>query len=117
MKIDHNIQTSKQDFDDYTRAEQKLIMLMGAVKGTYETDYFGMEKAITVRANVINAPKIDALAELSGLSKNIVINDLLELAFGVLQENLKDEDAQKFTELERKKMEEWMDQSKSKEQK
>lgn len=117
MKINHNIETPKYDFDDYTRGEQKLMMLMGAVKGTYETDYMGMEKPITIRADVINAPKIDALAELSGLSKNLVINDLLELAFHVLEENLKEEDAKRFSQMESKKMEEWMSQSKLKEQK
>ena len=44
-----------------------------------------MEKAITIRLNVLNAPKVEALAELSGLSKNLLINDLLTVAFGVLR--------------------------------
>ena len=117
MKINHNIETPKYDFDDYTRGEQKLMMLMGAVQGTYETDYMGMEKPITIRANAIVAPKIDALAELSGLSKNLVINDLLELAFHVLEENLKEEDAKRFTQMESQKMEDWMSQYRLKEQK
>ena len=117
MKIDKYIKTPKTDLDDFTKGEQKLMALMAGVQGNYETDYMGMEKAITIRANVINAPKIDALAELSGLSKNLVINDLLELAFYVLQDNLKEEDAQKFLELESQKMEEWMSQYKAKESK
>ena len=117
MRINHNIETPKYDFDDYTRSEQKLMALMSGVQGNYQTDYMGMEKPITIRANVINAPKIDALAELSGLSKNLVINDLLELAFHVLEENLKEEDAKRFSQMESDKMEEWMSQYKSKEQK
>ena len=117
MKIDKYIKTPKTDLDDFTKGEQKLMALMAGVQGNYETDYMGMEKAITIRANVINAPKIDALAELSGLSKNLVINDLLELAFYVLQDNLKEEDAQKFLELESQKMEEWISQYKAKESK
>lgn len=117
MKIDKYIKTPKTDLDDFTKGEQKLMALMAGVQGNYETDYMGMEKAITIRANVINAPKIDALAELSGLSKNLIINDLLELAFYVLQDNLKEEDAQKFLELESQKMEEWISQYKAKESK
>lgn len=117
MKINHNIETPKYEFDDYTRGEQKLMMLMGAVRGTYETDYMGMEKAITIRTNVINTPKIEALSELSGLSKNLVINDLLELAFHVLEGNLKEEDAKRFSQMESQKMHEWTTQYKSKETK
>lgn len=117
MKIDKYIKTPKTDLDDYTQGEQKLMALMAGVQGNYQTDYMGMEKAITIRANVINAPKIDALSELSGLSKNLVINDLLELAFYVLQDNLKEEDARRFSELESQKMEEWMSLYKAKESK
>lgn len=117
MKIDKYIKTPKTDLDDFTKGEQKLMALMAGVQGNYETDYMGMEKAITIRANVINAPKIDALAELSGLSKNLVINDLLELAFYVLQDNLKEEDAERFSKLESQKMEEWMSQYRVKESK
>lgn len=117
MKINKNIEIPKTDFDDFTQGEQKLMQLMSGVQGNYQSDDMGMEKAITIRANVINAPKIDALAELSGLSKNLVINDLLELAFYVLQENLKEEDAKRFAELESEKMKEWISQYKAKEQK
>jgi hypothetical protein len=117
MKINKYIEIPKTDLDDFTQGEQKLMMLMGAVQGTYQTDYMGMEKAITIRANVVNAPKIDALAEMSGLSKNLVINDLLELAFYVLQDNLKEEDAERFSKLESQKMEEWMSQYRVKESK
>lgn len=117
MKINKYIEIPKTDLDDFTQGEQKLMMLMGAVQGNYQTDYMGMEKAITIRANVVNAPKIDALAEMSGLSKNLVINDLLELAFYVLQDNLKEEDAQRFSKLESQKMEEWMSQYQVKESK
>lgn len=117
MQIDNFIKTPKTDLDDYTQGEQKLMALMAGVQGNYQTDYMGMEKPITIRANVINAPKIDALSELSGLSKNLVINDLLELAFYVLQDNLKDEDAERFSQLETKKMEEWMSQYRAKDDK
>ena len=45
------------------------MALMAAVEGNYKTDYLGMEKAITIRLNVLNAPKVEALAELSGKQK------------------------------------------------
>lgn len=114
MKIDKNIEIPKTDLDDFTQGEQKLMALISGVQGNYQTDYMGIEKAITIRANAIVAPKIDALAELSGLSKNLVINDLLELAFYVLQENLKEDDAKRFSEIESMKMEEWVSQYRTK---
>lgn len=117
MKLKHTVEIPKYDFDDYSSGEQKLMMLMGAVQGTYKTDYMGMEKPITIRTNAINTPKIEALADLSGLSKNLVINDLLELAFHVLEENLKEEDAKLFFKMESEKMEEWVSQYRLKEQK
>lgn len=117
MKIDKYIQIPKTDFDDFTQGEQKLMALMSGVQGNYETDYMGMEKAITIRTNAINTPKIEALAQLSGLSKNLVINDLLELAFYVLQDNLKGEDADRFSKLESLKMEDWCAQLRAKDTK
>lgn len=114
MKINKFIEIPKTDLDDYTKGEQKLMALMAGVQGNYQTDYMGMEKAITIRANVVNTPKIDALAELSGLSKNLVINDLLELAFYVLEENLKDEDLERFKNAEGKYMRDWVEQYRSK---
>lgn len=109
MKLQRYTKSPKVDLDDYTRAEQKLLMLMAGVRGEYKTDYFGMEKAITVRLNCNNAPAVDALAELSNLSKNLVINDLLDLAFGVLEENLSPEDKQKFITTLNRKHGEWLD--------
>lgn len=108
MKLEHKLTIPKTDIDDYTRGEQKLMGLMAAVRGAYDTDYIGMEKAITVRMNCVVAPKVDAMAELSGLSKNLIINDLIELGLRVLEENLSEEDYKLYSATESKKMQEWM---------
>ena len=81
---------------------------MAAVEGNYKTDYLGMEKAITIRLNVLNAPKVEALAELSSLSKNLLINDLLTVAFGVLEENLSDKSHEKFIDAVNQKYQSWI---------
>ena len=67
-----------------------------------------MENAITIRLNVLNAPKVEALADLSKLSKNLLINDLLTVAFGVLEENLNDESRKKFIDTVSQKYQSWI---------
>jgi len=117
MKLEHYAKQPKVDLDDYTPTEQKLMMLMSGVRGQYNTDYWGMEKAITVRLNCNNVPDVEALAELSGLSKNLVINDVLELGFGVLADNLSEGDKEKYFAKVREKHTEWLAEYKNKEQK
>ena len=108
MKIDYELREPKTDIDDFAQTEQKIMALMAAVEGNYKTDYLGMEKAITIRLNVLNAPKVEALAELSGLSKNLLINDLLTVAFGVLEENLSDNSHEKFIDAVSQKYQSWI---------
>lgn len=108
MKIEHLHKVPKQDLDDYTEAEQDLLMLMSGLRQRYKTDYVGMEKAITVRLDCSNTPRVEAYAQLSGLSKNLVINRFLNLGFQVMIENLSDDDLELFTDLSNTKMQEWM---------
>ena len=108
MKIDYELREPKTDIDDFTQTEQKIMALMSAVEGKYHTDYLGMEKAITIRLNLLNAPKVEALAELSKLSKNLLINDLISVAFGVLEENLSEESHKKFTDMVNQKYQSWI---------
>lgn len=108
MKIDYELREPKTDINDFTQTEQKIMALMAAVEGNYKTDYLGMEKAITIRLNVLNAPKVEALAELSSLSKNLLINDLLTVAFGVLEENLSDNSHEKFIDAVNQKYQSWI---------
>lgn len=108
MKIENFHKIPKQDLDDYTKAEQNLLMLMGGLRGKYKTDYRGMEKALSVRLDVINAPMVEAYSELSGLSKNLVINQFLRMAFDVMLENLSEEDYQMFIAKNNEKLTEWV---------
>lgn len=108
MKIENFHKVPKQDLDDYTESEQNLLMLMGGLRKTYKTDYAGIEKAISVRLDCVNNPNVEAYAELSGLSKNLVINQFLQLAFNVFLENLSDEDYKLFMEMNSQKFSEWL---------
>lgn len=110
LKLSKVIEIPKTDLEDYDHGERKLMALMAGVKGDYKTDYQGLEKPITIRLNANNVPKVDALAELSKLSKNLLLNDLIDLAFYVLEQNLSDEDAEKFYSATNKHMEEWIGQ-------
>lgn len=108
MKLETYIKQPKVDLDDYTEAEQQLLKLMAGVRGQLSTDYWGMEKAITVRLNIKNVPEVEALSDLANLSKNIVINEVLELGFRVLSENLNDEDKKKYFAKVREKHDDWL---------
>lgn len=115
MKIENFQKIPKQDLDDYTQAEQKLLMLMGGLRGKYKTDYMGLEKALSIRLDAVNAPMVETYAELSGLSKNLVINQFLRLAFDVLLENLSNEDHEIFVRKNNEKLEEWLSEYQLKE--
>lgn len=108
MKLENFHKVPKQDLDDYTKSEQDLLMLMGGLRKNYKTDYVGVEKAISVRLDCLNAPMVEAYAELSGLSKNLVINQFLQMAFNVFLENLSDEDYKLFMEMNSQKCSEWL---------
>ncbi len=99
----------KQYLDDYSYAEQKLLMLMGGVNGNYKTDYQGVEKTQSIRFTAGTYPKVKALAELSGNSINSVVNDLVDVAYGAIMENLSEDDSNKLFDKECKIRSEFFD--------
>lgn len=107
----------KDDLHSYNQAEQKLLMLMGGVSGKYKSDYFGVEKSQSIRFTSSSYPKVKALAELSGNSVNTIVNDMIEVAFGAIMQNLTDEDSQNLFNKECAIREEWLGEYQPKEQK
>lgn len=103
------------EFDDRNRYEQRLMMLVGGINGTYKTDYIGMEKAMSIRFNSANYPRVKALADLSGNSLNSVVNDLVEVAYGVIMQNATEESSDKLFETECLIREEWANEYQKKE--
>lgn len=95
------------EFDERAPHEQRLMMLIGGINGNYKSDYMGMEKAMSVRLNANNYPRVKALADLSGNSMNLVINDLIEVAYGVIMENASEESSDKLFETECSVRSEW----------
>ena len=118
MKINrfHEDGEPKDDLHSYSRAEQKLLMLMGGVSSKYKADYFGMEKSQSIRFTSSSYPKVKALAELSGNSVNTIVNDMIEVAFGAIMENLSEEDSDKLFNKECLIREEWLKAYQPKEQ-
>lgn len=105
------------DFDDRPEYEQRLMMLIGGITGNYKTDYMGMEKAMSVRFNASNYPKVKALSDLSGNSINLVVNDLIEVAYGVIMENASDESGEQLFRTECSIREEWANEYQKKDKK
>lgn len=105
------------EFDDRPAYEQRLMMLIGGVSGKYKTEYVGMERAMSIRLNAKSYPMVKALSNLSDNSMNTVINDLIEVAFGVMVENMKESDSDVLFEEQSKVMAEWMDEYQLKEKK
>lgn len=114
IKTDHK--GEQIDWEDHSDHEQRLMMLISGIKGNYKTDYMGMEKAMSVRLSAMNYPKVKALSNLSGNSLNLIINDLVEVAYGVIIDNASDESAQELLNAENLARAEWVQDSK-KEQK
>lgn len=105
------------EFDERLPHEQRLLMLVSGINGKYKSDYMGMEKAMSVRLNANNYPRVKALADLSGNSMNLVINDLIEVAYGVIMENASEESGDKLFETECLVREEWSKEYVPREQK
>lgn len=105
------------EFDERSPHEKRLLMLIGGIEGNYKSDYHGMEKAMSVRLNHGNYPRVKALADLSGNSMNLVINDLIEVAYGAIMENASEESGDKLFETECLVREEWAKEYVPREQK
>lgn len=95
------------EFDERAPHEQRLLMLVSGINGKYKSDYMGMEKAMSVRLNANNYPRVKALSDLSGNSMNLVINDLIDVAYGVVMENASEESSDKLFETECSIREDW----------
>ena len=104
-------------FEERPQHEQRLMMLIGGITGNYKSDYMGMEKAMSVRLNANNYPRVKALADLSGNSMNLVINDLIEVAYGAIMENAKEENSDTLFNAECLIREEWTNEHLKKGQK
>lgn len=102
MKLNRQDQNGEPvQFVDLSEHEQLLLKLISGATGDYQTsDGIGASKGVTVRFNSITYPKIKALADLSGNSLNSVVNDLVEVAYGVMLDNMKDETVQILNQAE-----------------
>jgi hypothetical protein len=99
-RVDHNGEPI--EFFDLSEHEQLLLKLISGANGNYQTlEGIGASKGVTVRFNSITYPKIKALADLSGNSLNSVVNDLVEVAFGIMIDNMSEDTASKLFEAER----------------
>lgn len=98
-----------KDYDDYLPHEQSLLHLMSCVNGKYSSDYFGVQKAQSIRFHAGTYPKVKALADMSGNSINIIVNELVTLAYGVVMENLGEKAGDKLFAEECRIRKEWLD--------
>ena len=80
------------DFDALPPHEQSLLKLISSVNGTCEMDAMGIDKACSIRFGTATYPKIKAIADLSGNSLNIIVNELVQVAIGTLISNMNEEE-------------------------
>ena len=80
------------DYNSLPRHEQSLLKLISSVNGKCDMDAMGIEKACSIRFGHTTYPKIKAIADLSGNSLNIVVNELAEVALGTLIANMSEEE-------------------------
>lgn len=106
-----------KDYDDFLPHEQSLLHLMSCVNGKYKSDYWGVQKTQSIRFTTDTYPKIKALADMSGNSINVIVNDLVKLAYGVVMENLGEKDSDILFAEECRIRKEWLDDYQPKEQK
>ena len=106
-----------KDYDDFLHHEQSLLHLMSCVNGKYKSDYWGVQKTQSIRFTTDTYPKIKALADMSGNSINVIVNDLVKLAYGVVIENLGEKDSDTLFAEECRIRKELLDDYQPKEQK
>ena len=80
------------DYNSLPPHEQSLLKLIASVNGKCDMDAMGIEKACSIRFGTTTYPKIKAIADLSGNSLNIVVNELVQVALGTLITNMSDEE-------------------------
>lgn len=71
------------DYNSLPPHEQSLLKLIASVNGKCDMDAMGIEKACSIRFGI---------ADLSGNSLNIVVNELVQVALGTLITNMSDEE-------------------------
>lgn len=98
------------EYFDYSPHEQSLLHLMSCVNGSYKSDYLGMHKTNSIRFTVETYPMVKALAEMSGNSINIIVNQMIKVAHGVLGENLKPEELEELQQKESEIYRDWMNE-------
>ena len=80
------------DYNSLPPHERSLHNLIASVNGKCDMDAMGIEKACSIRFGTTTYPKIKAIADLSGNSLNIVVNELVQVALGTLIANMSDEE-------------------------
>lgn len=80
------------EFNRLPPHERSLHSLIASVNGKCEMDAKGIEKACSIRFGHTTYPKIQAIADLSGNSLNIIVNELAQVALGTLIANMSDEE-------------------------
>ena len=102
-------------FDELPEHKKRLVTFVDSLRGDCDVSHFGMEKAMSIRLDSSNYPKIKAMANISNNSLNVIINDLLGVALGYVDENLSDEDLTRLNNEQSIVWAEWLEEVKKKE--
>lgn len=78
--------------DDITNLQE----LVALVKRNGTTDYFGMHQQVPFRIQFQHFPKVEALAKMSGISRNLLLNQLLAVALDAVESSLDEKTKEEY---------------------
>lgn len=88
--------------------ERSLKRIVDSMREDPPEHTSGLERTSTIRFNDQTYPRIKAIANLSGNSLNSVVNELVQVAVGVVISNMTDEEVTRFAKESSAILEEWI---------
>jgi hypothetical protein len=81
--------------DDITNLQE----LVALVKRNGTTDYVGMHQQVPFRIQFHYFPKVEALVKMSGISRNLLLNQLLAVALDAFESSLDEKTKQEYLRI------------------
>ena len=89
--------------------ERSLKRIVDSMREDPPQQTSGLERTSTIRFNDQTYPRIKAIANLSGNSLNSVVNELVQVAIGVVISNMGDEEVKRFNKESVAVLDEWVE--------
>ena len=97
------------NYDATPPHERSLNRIIDSMREDPPIQTSGLEKTSTIRFNDQTYPRIKAIANLSGNSLNSIVNELVQVAIGVVISNMGDEEVKRFNKESVAVLDEWVE--------